>query len=290
MIRVKIRSFGEDTGKILLFEESIEYHTLLRKIIDKLGVVPHREFHDNDDPSQFFQLRLGDESILEDTTEIEHGDNLVLTRISRKRGNEDSADGTIKKERLKEKDLDSKPATNEEAENETRKVKKESIPVHDYDVISISSDEDENNEDEDESLDEEGLDYWVEEDGDSSPSEDEDNKNIVKAEEIADAKPTRKRKQNSSMSSSESPLEVIMDEKDVPSAPGTQDEHTKENKALSNDLDEVSLLVDKTGKKKADKVVKDRIIKLLNTGFHDQSNEHEAKKCNEACSKADAKI
>ena len=43
-------------------------------------------------------------------------------------------------------------------------------------------------------------------------------------------------------------------------------------------MDEVSTLVDGAGRKKADHhVVRDRIIKLLNTGFHHQSNENEAK-------------
>jgi len=37
------------------------------------------------------------------------------------------------------------------------------------------------------------------------------------------------------------------------------------------------MLVNGAGKKKAEEEVKHRIIKLLNTGFHDQSNEHEAK-------------
>jgi hypothetical protein len=44
------------------------------------------------------------------------------------------------------------------------------------------------------------------------------------------------------------------------------------------EFQEVSTLVDKSGRKTtADQQVKDRIIKLLNTGFHSESNEHEAK-------------
>jgi len=306
MIRVKIRSFGEEFGKVLRFEESIEYYALLRKIIDKLGIIPHREI-DDDDLSQLFQLRLGGDSVLEDTTEIEHGDELVLMRIDEKnyiegRGdkksskpmyrataksnqkrNQTSSTTEIKKENTDDEKIDDDAAENFhskpgakvsqdnksiDAETKTRQVKKESRPVDDHDVISISSDEDD-------SLDDNGSDYWEEEDPCSSSDEDNTNVDYDEAEETLDAPPSKKRKRNSKPTP-ESPLEVIMDEKDVPSAPGKQYEQVEENNISNDDLEGVSLLVNKAGKK-ADQVVKDRIIKLLNTGFHDQSNEHEAK-------------
>ena len=332
MIRVKIRSFGKATGKVLRFDESIGYHSLLRKIIDKLGITnvsdvvvgPHHSEIDDDDLSKLFQLRLGGDSILEDTNEIEHGDDLVLMRIDNnhdddKTDNEAAAAKSSSQKRRKketssitkssikkkckvenddgagddedEENLDSKPAAkisqeseSTDSENEVQEVKKENIPVDDHDVISISSDSDEDNEDES-TGEETGSDYWEEEEEDSSDEEDEDNKNCDdEAEDIPDActskRPSKKRKRNPKPPP-ESPLEVIMEEKDIPSAPGGHDEQEgeKDNEASSkDDLEEVSLLVNNgAGKKKADRVVKDRIIKLLNTGFHDQSNEHEAK-------------
>jgi len=308
MIRVKIRSFREEFGKVLRFDESIEYHSLLRKIIDKLGLIPHREIGD-DDLSQLFQLRLGGDSVLEDTNEIEHGDELVLMRIdemnciegrcdrkstkplhrataeSNQKRNQTSPATEIKKENTddekndddEEENFNSKPAAKVsqdsksiDADTKTRQIKKANRPVDDRDVISISSDEDE-------SLEDNGSDYWEEED--PSSSSDEDNTNFdhdeAEAEETSDAPPSKKRKRNSKPPL-ESPLEVIMDEKEVPSAPGKQYEQVGENEASNDDLIGASLLVNKAGKK-ADQVVKDRIIKLLNTGFHDQSNEHEAK-------------
>jgi hypothetical protein len=332
MIRVKIRSFGEATGKVLRFDESIGYHSLLRKIIDKLGttnvsdiVGPHHSEIDDDNLSKLFQLRLGGVSILEDTNEIEHGDDLVLMRIDnnddddddaaaaksssqkrRKKETSSTTKSSIKKECKVENDdgadddddddeeenLVSKPAAkiiqeseSTDSENEVEEVKKENIPVDNHDVISISSDSNEDEDDEDESAEEEAeSDYWEEEE-DSSDEEDADNKDCDDgAEDIPDActskRPSKKRKRNPKPTP-ESPLEVIMEEKDVPSAPGRHDEQEgeKDNEASSkDDLEEVSLLVNNgAGKKKADRVVKDRIIKLLNTGFHDQSNEHEAK-------------
>jgi hypothetical protein len=335
MIRVKIRSFGEATGKVLRFDESIGYHSLLRKIIDKLGttinvsdiVGPHHSEIDDDDLSKLFQLRLGGDSILEDTNEIEHGDDLVLMRIDNDDNDDDKNDNdaaaartrsqkrrkketssttksSIKKECKVENDdgaddddddeenFDSKPAAkisqeseSTDSENEVQEVKKENIPVDDHDVISISSDSDEGEDDEDDSTEEEAeSDYWEEEE-DSSDEEDEDNKACDdEAEDIpgtcTSKRPSKKRKRNPKPPPA-SPLEVIMEGKDVPSAPGRHDEQEgeKDSEASSkDDLEEVSLLVNNgAGKKKADRVVKDRIIKLLNTGFHDQSNEHEAK-------------
>jgi hypothetical protein len=63
----------------------------------------------------------------------------------------------------------------------------------------------------------------------------------------------------------EASLKVNMEAKDVPSAPG-----------LPSVLDEVCTLVDGTGHKKADRAVKDRIIRLLNTLCH-ESNQNKAK-------------
>jgi hypothetical protein len=63
----------------------------------------------------------------------------------------------------------------------------------------------------------------------------------------------------------EAPLKVIMEAKDVPSAPGSP-----------SGLDEVSTLVDGTGHKKADRAVKNHIIKLLNSLIH-ESNKEKAK-------------
>jgi len=64
-----------------------------------------------------------------------------------------------------------------------------------------------------------------------------------------------------------------MEAKDLPSAPGTKKDEQDDNTAL----EEGSTLIHGAGRKKADQAVKARIIKLLNTGFHEQSNENEAK-------------
>lgn len=72
-----------------------------------------------------------------------------------------------------------------------------------------------------------------------------------------------------------SPIEVLLDGKDVPSCPGQKcsindddQDTTKSNK--ENDESQPS-------ENNVDHTIKQRIIKLLNTGFHSESNENEAK-------------
>jgi hypothetical protein len=73
------------------------------------------------------------------------------------------------------------------------------------------------------------------------------------------------------------PLEVLMNNKDVPAAPGKRvgdQDGTRPEPDEQDRLQESSTLFGSPG---ADQAVKDRIIKLLNTGFHASSNENEAK-------------
>ena len=70
-------------------------------------------------------------------------------------------------------------------------------------------------------------------------------------------------------------IHVKMNPKDVPSAPGCDEARLREESAESYSLmdAEPSFLPTKS----KDEVVKERVIKLLNTGFHQGSNEHEAR-------------
>ncbi|KAL7500387.1 hypothetical protein ACHAWT_008141 [Skeletonema menzelii] len=62
-----------------------------------------------------------------------------------------------------------------------------------------------------------------------------------------------------------SPIEVVIDDVDVPDCPGAAFEEDEEKKGNTDNTDDVDLSI------------KQRIIKLLNTGLHNESNEHEAK-------------
>jgi len=142
------------------------------------------------------------------------------------------------------------------------KIKRES--TEESDAISISSDEDDGSSFE-----------GVEEDYDSPSSEDEDEGDPDYLEDLKmhNVVSRVKRRRLSHKQPPEPPLEVIMKPHDIPSAPGKPDHQSEAN----GEMEENSLLVDGAGKKKAEDDVKHRIIKLLNTGFHDQSNEQEAK-------------
>ena len=69
-----------------------------------------------------------------------------------------------------------------------------------------------------------------------------------------------------------SPIEVVIDDEDVPDCPGAAFEKEEEG---GNDQEEKEGNTDNTDD--VDLSIKQRIIKLLNTGLHNESNEHEAK-------------
>ncbi|KAL7461397.1 hypothetical protein ACHAXS_001817, partial [Conticribra weissflogii] len=82
--------------------------------------------------------------------------------------------------------------------------------------------------------------------------------------------PAKKRKRAKSI---EPPIEVIIDEKDVPIAPGSTVQTDSNNLQKDNQTsDNASSEAEGSNKARA---IKERIIKLLNTGFHGDSNENE---------------
>mmetsp|Transcript_6156 Transcript_6156/g.17532 ORF Transcript_6156/g.17532 Transcript_6156/m.17532 type:complete len:606 (+) Transcript_6156:1588-3405(+) len=290
MVRVTIRCEGQQTGKVLRFDESIEFHVLLRKIVDKLGVTHHSHDDSDSDPSQLFELRLGVGSVLEDTNEIEHGDELVLFRIEgdvEEKGNakaginreeSDNTRGKVKAENDtndKNDERDIKPVEIESSSVGKRMLRpRKSKSTDDIEVLSISSDEDEDEDENSSESDDEPFD-----DEDYESSEEEEEQTYPNASPDYGSRPSKRCKTNPKPSP-DPPLEVIMEEKDIPSAPGKCDnslENDSSKNIDSNGMEEVSLLVNGAGKKKSEQEVKNRIIKLLNTGFHEKSNEHEAK-------------
>ena len=68
-----------------------------------------------------------------------------------------------------------------------------------------------------------------------------------------------------------SPIEVLIDEKDIPSCPGQKCSDDDEKDTMD------STSKDSPHGNDVDHTIKQRIVKLLNTGFHTQSNENEAK-------------
>jgi Protein of unknown function (DUF2786) len=290
MIRVKIRYDTPNANACLLrFDESIDFEALIRKVAAKLGVLPKDDDEsETTNISQFFQLTLEGDAVVQESSEIEHGDYLVLRRI-REDGttlaSHDETESTattpyttlsaskfsatsVKNEGVSDDTSSDDDADGNSVQDDTEEILKRRAAQEkkkQLNAITLSSDEDEDDieDDADEGSVEDGSDAWDEawEDEDDSDNDD------------AEAKPAstgRKR----SRAPPESPLQVIMDEKDVPAAPGKPAEMDEDDRDA---LDEVSMLVDLAGRNKADRAVKDRIIKLLNTGFHDQSNEHEAK-------------
>ena len=77
---------------------------------------------------------------------------------------------------------------------------------------------------------------------------------------------TKRRKRKKA---TESPIEVILEDKDIPICPGT--------KVTQDDNEGEDSSTNAKDKEQVDQSIKQRIIKLLNTGFHNNSNENEAK-------------
>mmetsp|Transcript_18802 Transcript_18802/g.46677 ORF Transcript_18802/g.46677 Transcript_18802/m.46677 type:complete len:598 (-) Transcript_18802:251-2044(-) len=159
-----------------------------------------------------------------------------------------SHDDAMKKEDADDGDVNAHPVKEEDTDNDD---------ANDSDIISISSDEN----------DDSSYSDGTEVEYDSSASE---------VDCLGENERRCKRTKRNPKAAVESPLEVIMENRDIPSAPGKPD-HRSENNERDDEMEEKSMLVAGAGKKKAEQEVKHRIIKLLNTGFHDQSNEHEAK-------------
>jgi hypothetical protein len=70
-----------------------------------------------------------------------------------------------------------------------------------------------------------------------------------------------------------------MDEKDAPSAPGKSCAHDKDQETSGTTMHASSFLLDNKHltNNEVNTAVKERMFRLLNAGFHDKSNEHEAK-------------
>ena len=78
MIRVIIKN-GDDPlapRKLLKFDASIDFECLLRKIAAKVGA----ENCGSVPPSEFYELSLGGDTVVEATSDLDYGDKLVLRR------------------------------------------------------------------------------------------------------------------------------------------------------------------------------------------------------------------
>lgn len=259
---------GDSNKKVLWFDQSIEFPLLLRKICNKLGV-NHGDNDGGTDLSDRFRLKSEEDSmIIRDATDVEYGDELVLEEKLSVDEDERKQSARIKKEYS----VDSSQNSGTDRSNTGHPVEENYIgnsdtseaqvnvkeeEANDTDVISISSDDDSSGDNDDYEDDEEEY--------DSSSSSEE-----------AVYSPRRKRPKTNHKNEKEPPLEVLMKNHDIPSAPGRSDRDS-ENRNSDDEMEEKSMLLNRAGKKQAEEEVKLRIIKLLNTGFHDQSNEHEAK-------------
>ena len=279
MIRVKIR-YGEQQ-KVLSFETSIEFSLLLRKIVNKLGI----PYSSDDDLGTLLKLSIEGSWEVDDVNDIKDGDILFVEKkeslSDHSNSDESSAPAApVKSENSVNNPVVKKetPANNNGDEDDTdddilsvRSGNNNDKSCEDHEVISISSDGSSCSDDDS------GIDDYES----SSSSEEEDEYTEVESNNYTAQCNNRKRKRNSTPKKkpSESPIEVIMEAKDIPSAPGKPDDPQEGSNDNNETMEEQQMLVNNDEKKKSssEQDIKHRIIKLLNTGFHENSNEHEAK-------------
>ena len=346
MIQVRVKSNSTASrARTLRFETSLEFPLLLKKIASKLGVSSCSTCNEKDNETNQqdeFQLYLGGDVLVQDTSEIDEGDELVLVEygkepiIPKKSPRKNKSDtlqsligkrvakhfyvdlqqgdttqiflGTVTEYfeplgvwRIRYDDGDSEDMARKDLQNalklykqnkhldedikteqrdleansdkediqdvtdemlEKREAKKEVI-----ECMSASSDDEEEEEEAVLSEDDFEENYESSSENESDASSFHGDEDCSKREDAKLRARKRKRKEPK-----ESSLEVLISPKDMPSAPGTKPGDIDYN----GHLEESSTLFTKGGA--ADDIaVKQRVMKLLNTGFHENSNEHEAK-------------
>lgn len=304
-------------AKALRFDDSIPFAALIQKIVAKLDIAPIATSAAAQFDATQWQLFLDngcvsedDEDseqaagacIVEDTDEIDHNDKLVLKRRRQSRGDANVVSSQEEEEsgsnsnsekngggggdsgRREEEGHDDDDDDDSEIEDVTeqylrdkkRQRREKAAEAEDLcDDDDGDDDEAEATDSEDDDDEEEEFEFDDDEDEEDDDSEDED-----WCEDDEETETTTRKRKKAAAKVPDPPLQVLMEEKDVPAAPGKRDgkeDGAEEDDDENNGMDEIATL--KGGRRGgvADRVTKDRIIKLLNTGFHATSNEHEAK-------------
>eukprot|EP00561_Arcocellulus_cornucervis_P007231 CAMPEP_0185826070 /NCGR_PEP_ID=MMETSP1322-20130828/31359_1 /TAXON_ID=265543 /ORGANISM="Minutocellus polymorphus, Strain RCC2270" /LENGTH=734 /DNA_ID=CAMNT_0028523795 /DNA_START=22 /DNA_END=2229 /DNA_ORIENTATION=+ len=300
---------GGGVTKVLRIEDSsVEFFVLLQTIATKLGVQVQLEA-----VAQEWELYLeapsGKKALIEDASDIVDGDTLVLRyshTVTVKSETQDEGDDGIGND-------GNAPVGSKRDDDNSSVETVPHKPPEDVEVIEISDDSDDDSastsssEDDDEDDDE----YESNADDLSCDETEETKEPSNKSTDLSCGETEETKKSSSkpkdiscgdnpeeinnpsiesrdlscgeteetkkpSIKSKDPPLQVHMNEQDTPSAPGVNSEDLSD----SEDFSEVATLTSFGDRVKfdTDQAVKSKIIKLLNTGFHDGSNEHEAKK------------
>jgi hypothetical protein len=292
MIRVSVRlsTPQECRKKVVRFDETIDFDALVQKIAAKLGVSRSNSSKTptqtrNPTPTKRWQLYIGGDVLVEQTDEIDEGDDLVLVGAV---GDDDDDDEHSNNDKLPaasssvKVERDSHPNDNDDNDDDddsvvdiTDRVLRERRRRLEDEAIQCSDEDSEEHTGTESSSEDSSSESSVD---DSSYAEETEKKPA--AVTVPLARPRKRAANNNAHKKPppEPPLQVVMEEKDVPAAPGKPTD--KKDTPSSNGLEEVSILHSNSHNNNtaaADQSTKDRIMKLLNTGFHERSNEHEAK-------------
>ena len=268
-------SEADGVTKLLRIEDSgVSFAVLLGTIAAKLGVTV-AEGSIRGEWELYLEGEGGKKALVEDTSEIDDGDMLVLRRSPaatirvKREGGEENDDGDIE-------GSDGGPVGFDEDNHDDGERSVETVPYEapeKVEVIEISDDTEDSDCSSDDSSDDKSS---------GSEEDDEDDEDYKYESDSDDMSYDESEGVKKSSKPIEPPLQVHMNDQDVPTAPGKRQEEEDEDMKGTNgeNFSEAPILTTSGARRNLniDQEIKNRIVKLLNTGFHDGSNEHEAKK------------
>ena len=268
-------SEADGVTKLLRIEDSgVSFAVLLGTIAAKLGVTV-AEGSIRGEWELYLEGEGGKKALVEDTSEIDDGDMLVLRRSPaatirvKREGGEENDDGDIE-------GSDGGPVGFDEDNHDDGERSVETVPYEapeKVEVIEISDDTEDSDCSSDDSSDDKSS---------GSEEDDEDDEDYEYESDSDDMSYDESEGVKKSSKPIEPPLQVHMNDQDVPTAPGKRQEEEDEDMKGTNgeNFSEAPILTTSGARRNLniDQEIKNRIVKLLNTGFHDGSNEHEAKK------------
>ena len=270
-----------------------EYNRLkMTSITDLIHCIQQQQYNTNGDSSNW-NLYLGTKGptstnnnhmlVLEDLDDIQDGDRIVLAKNDKHTNDPTNATTNLQEDDTHHQHEMSSSSTDSEYEEDNMDSDTSSI-------IDVTSDYRDNHTTkvEDDSSIEDVTDYYQNIKQKQMKDlikqahviqDDEMKKQTTpsKQQRTSKTKKQQKEKQKPTTFIHISPIQVIMKEKDIPIAPGCPQSPSNDEENNGEQFDNSNTILHNNNTEKMNESIKNRILKLLNTGFHENSNENEAK-------------
>ena len=264
----------------------------MTSITDLIHCIQQQQYNTNGDSSNW-NLYLGTKGptstnnnhmlVLEDLDDIQDGDRIVLAKNDKHTNDPTNATTNLQEDDTHHQHEMSSSSTDSEYEEDNMDSDTSSI-------IDVTSDYRDNHTTkvEDDSSIEDVTDYYQNIKQKQMKDlikqahviqDDEMKKQTTpsKQQRTSKTKKQQKEKQKPTTFIHISPIQVIMKEKDIPIAPGCPQSPSNDEENNGEQFDNSNTILHNNNTEKMNESIKNRILKLLNTGFHENSNENEAK-------------